>query len=68
MLAHLAEGFRYAAATPPVRALLLLLGGVSLVAMPYLVLMPIFAEGIHHAGARGLGYVGPRLPDREEPR
>ncbi len=54
-LAHIAEGFRFARQTAPIRALLLLLGLVSLVAMPYTVLMPIFADRILHGGARGLG-------------
>src|SRR5437763_4988639 len=40
-LAHIIEGFRFAAKTRPVRALLLLLGLVSLMGMPYAVLMPI---------------------------
>ena len=39
----------------PIRAILLLLGLVSLVGMPYAVLMPIFADQILHGGARGLG-------------
>ena len=39
----------------PIRTLLLLLGLVSLVGMPYSVLMPIFADRILHGGARGLG-------------
>jgi len=43
-LEHIAEGFRYARQTGPIRALLLLLGLISLVAMPYTVLMPIFAR------------------------
>src|SRR4029078_3933473 len=34
---------------------MLLLGVVSLVAMPYAVLMPVFADQILHGGARGLG-------------
>jgi MFS family permease len=54
-LAHLIEGFRFVRHTAPIRALLLLLGLVSLVAMPYTVLMPIFADHILHGGARGLG-------------
>jgi MFS family permease len=54
-LAHLIEGFRFARRTRPIRALLLLLGLVSLVAMPYTVLMPVFADKILHGGARGLG-------------
>jgi hypothetical protein len=49
------EGFRFVARTAPVRALLLLLGVVSLTGVPYAVLMPVFAESILHGGARGLG-------------
>ncbi len=52
---HMMEGFRYVNQTTPIRALLLLLGLVSLVGMPYAVLMPIFADQILHGGARGLG-------------
>ena len=37
------------------RALLVLLGLVSLAGMPYAVLMPIFADQILHGGPRGLG-------------
>ncbi len=54
-LAHVIEGFRFVSNTAPIRAILLLLGLVSLVAMPYTVLMPIFADRILHGGARGLG-------------
>jgi MFS family permease len=54
-LAHITEGFRFVQQTQPIRALLVLLGVVSLVAMPYTVLMPIFADRILHGGARGLG-------------
>jgi MFS family permease len=49
------EGFRWVKNTAPIRSLLLLLGLLSLVAMPYAVLMPIFADRILHSGARGLG-------------
>jgi MFS family permease len=49
------EGFRFVAHTGPIRALLLLLGLVSLTGMPYAVLMPIFADKILHSDARGLG-------------
>ena len=52
---HIAEGFRFARRTGPIWALLLLIGLVSLVAVPYSVLMPIFADSILHHGARGLG-------------
>jgi len=49
------EGFRWVSQTRIIRALLLLLGLVSLVGMPYTVLMPVFADKILHGGARGLG-------------
>ena len=52
---NIVEGFRYATRTAPIRALLLLIGVVSFCGMPYAVLMPVFAENIFHAGARGLG-------------
>jgi MFS family permease len=52
---NMIEGFRFARHTAPVRALLLLIGFVSLAAMPYTVLMPIFAGRILHGGARELG-------------
>ena len=54
-LAHIIEGFRFVRQTGPIRAILFLLGLVSLVAMPYTVLMPVFADKILHGGARGLG-------------
>jgi MFS family permease len=54
-LAHLVAGFRWVGRTRPIRALLMQLGIVSLVGMPYTVLMPIFADRILHHGAAGLG-------------
>ena len=52
---YLAKGLRFVWTTPPVRALLVLLGLASILGMPYVVLMPIFAGEILHSGARGLG-------------
>jgi MFS family permease len=49
------EGFVFVKNTKPIRALLLLLGLVSLMGMPYTVLMPIFADQILEGGVRGLG-------------
>ena len=49
------EGFRYALGSPTVLALLLLIALVSVVGVPYTVLMPIFADRILHGGARALG-------------
>src|SRR5208282_2164050 len=49
------EGFRYALGSPTTSALLLLVGLVSIVGVPYTVLMPIFADRVLHGGARALG-------------
>jgi MFS family permease len=49
------EGFRFVDRTAPIRALLLLLGLVSLVGMPYTVLMPVFADKVLHGGPKALG-------------
>jgi MFS family permease len=49
------EGFRYALGSPTISSLLLLVGVVSIVGIPYTVLMPIFADRILHGGARALG-------------
>ena len=54
-LEDIVEGFRWVSQTRIIRALLLLIGLVSLVGMPYTVLMPVFADKILHGGARGLG-------------
>jgi MFS family permease len=54
-LEDIIEGFRWVSHTGPIRALLLLLGLVSLVGVPYTVLMPIFADHILRSGAKGLG-------------
>ena len=52
---HIVEGFRFVRRTKPILALVLLIGVVSFVAVPYSVLMPIFADQILHRGAHGLG-------------
>jgi MFS family permease len=52
---HIVEGFRFVRRNLPIRDILLLLGIISLVAMPYAVLMPIFAAKILHGDARALG-------------
>jgi MFS family permease len=51
-LEHLKEGFQFVRHTAPIRALLLLLGLVSATGMPYVVLMPIFADKILHGGGQ----------------
>jgi MFS family permease len=52
---HIAEGFRFVRKTAPIRALMQLLGLVSFVALPYTILLPIFAKDILHGDARTLG-------------
>jgi MFS family permease len=52
---ELTEGFGYVSSSVPIRAILLLLAIVSLVGMPYSVLLPIFARQIFHGGAHTLG-------------
>ncbi len=54
-LGRVAEGFLFVARTGPIRGILLLLGLISLTAMPYGVLMPIIADRILHGGAHGYG-------------
>jgi MFS family permease len=54
---RMAEGFRFVIRNLPVRAFLTLLGVVSLTGMPYMVLMPIFADRILHGGPRALGWL-----------
>lgn len=55
--AHLREGLQYAWATPHVRALLLLLGCSSLLAMPYATLLPVVASEVLHGGATLFGWL-----------
>jgi MFS family permease len=57
MLGQLVEGFRYAAGFTPIRNVLLLLGLVSFMGMPYTVLMPAVATRILHGGAHTLGFL-----------
>lgn len=51
----LQEGLHYVAATAPIRDLLLLLGVVGVMGMPYITLMPVFAADVHRSGADALG-------------
>jgi MFS family permease len=54
-LQDLMEGVRYSIGFAPIRATLLLVALVSLVGMPYAVLMPVFAVEVLHGGAHTLG-------------
>src|ERR1043165_9322957 len=55
MLRQLREGFTYAARFAPIRKVLMLLALVSLVGMPYTVLMPVFADEVLRGGPNTLG-------------
>lgn len=55
MLRQMQEGWKYASGFAPIRKVLLLLALVSLVGMPYTVLMPVFANEILHGGPNTLG-------------
>jgi MFS family permease len=51
------EGFTYAFGFRPIRSIILLLALVSLVGVPYSVLMPIFAATVFHGGPHTLGFL-----------
>lgn len=53
----LKEGFTYAFNFVPIKYILLLLSLVSLMGMPYQILMPIFARDIFHGGPQTLGFL-----------
>lgn len=57
VMQELAEGFRYAFGFRPIRAVLLLLALVSLMGMPYTVLMPVIAAETLHGGPHTLGFL-----------
>jgi MFS family permease len=57
VLRNLREGFDYAAGFAPIRTILLLLAAVSLLGMPYTVLLPVFASDVLNGGARALGFL-----------
>lgn len=55
VLREMKEGFVYAYRFPPIRYVILLLGSISLVGMPYTVMMPVFARDILRGGPQTLG-------------
>ncbi len=54
---ELKEGFSYAYRFTPIRSMLLLIGAVSLLGIPYVVLMPVFAKEILHGGPHTFGFL-----------
>lgn len=57
IISELKEGIKYTLKSKLIFSALLLLALVSLIGMPYMVLMPIFAEEILHKGSQGLGFL-----------
>jgi MFS family permease len=57
MFEQLREGWQYITHFLPIRNLLLLFAVVSLMGMPYTVLMPVFASRVLHGGPHTLGFL-----------
>jgi MFS family permease len=55
VLSEMAEGFRYVAGSPPIRSVLLLLSVVSVMGVPYMVLLPVVAREVLRGGPGTLG-------------
>ncbi|HKJ92725.1 MAG TPA: MFS transporter, partial [Longimicrobiales bacterium] len=57
MLQNMGEGFHFAWGFTPVRAVLILIMVVSIMAVPFTVLMPVFATDVLHGGPDTLGFL-----------
>jgi MFS family permease len=57
MLEQLKEGWVYVSNFAPIRTILLLFALISLMGMPFMVLMPIFATNVLHGGPHTLGFL-----------
>ena len=57
MLYEMREGVSYALDSLPIRAILLLMALMSLMGMPYAVLMPVFAKEVLHGGPHTFGFL-----------
>jgi MFS family permease len=57
MLEQLHEGWSYVVNFRPIRTILTLFALLSLMGMPFIVLMPIFASQVLHGGPHTLGYL-----------
>lgn len=57
VVTEMKEGFRYTFGFAPIRYLILLLALISLMGMPYTVLMPVFAKEILHGGSHTFGFL-----------
>jgi len=57
LLYELREGVSYAASSAPIRVTLMLMSLMSLMGMPYVVLMPVFAKDVLHGGPHTFGFL-----------
>jgi len=57
MLEQLKDGWAYVAGFAPIRTILSLFALISLMGMPFMVLMPIFASKVLHGGPHTLGFL-----------
>lgn len=57
LFAEFKDGFKYSFGFPPIRGILLMLALVSIMGMPYSVLMPVFAKDVLHGGPHTLGFL-----------
>jgi MFS family permease len=57
ILSELHEGYTYAFSFTPIRSILMLIALVSMLGMPYVVLMPVFAKEILHGGPHTYGFL-----------
>jgi MFS family permease len=57
MFAEMREGWSYVSSFTPIRTILMLFALVSLMGMPYMVLMPVFAGSVLHGGPHTLGFL-----------
>lgn len=51
------QGFSYTFGFKPIKSVILLLGLISLMGMPYTILIPVFAKDVFHGGAHTFGFL-----------
>jgi MFS family permease len=54
---QLKEGYRYILGLPPVLYLLILMGLIGFMGMPFMMLLPVFAKDILHGGPQTFGFL-----------
>jgi MFS family permease len=57
MIEQMKEGWTYVSSFIPIRTILLLFALISLMGMPFVVLMPVFAAQVLHGGPHTLGFL-----------